>query len=665
MVMQPENVRAPLTRPWAAADSFIRVTGENEHHPAPRSLRQGRYRSPSGSAVDRLLATAIIVFLMMLMFGFHQALTSVLDPALSISTAMGDTVGPDGATVTTPASTTTDLAYRRFANALPVFALGLILLGLTRRPLLSLWLSTLVAVVLYAVDSLKVANLHAHLLPADALLLPQILDSSGLYLKYIEQADYAGSAIALVLLTVVFCIEPPWRWLRPLSRVLLSGSGLLLGYAIVSASPFTARWYDSERLAFEPWTPDASIERAGLIASLVKLSGDTTWQHPTADDRFVQQVLTMHPDNEPAPAGSDRPDIIVWQSESLFDPAHMNTVIGETSHLPGMSALRARSLHGEMRVPTYAGGTVRTEFEAMTGYPLSAFHGVSYPYSALAQRPLMALPRQLRDHGYRTMAIHPFDGNFWSRNRAFVHMGFDRFDDETHFDAGDRHGYYIGDDALLRHVASALDQSGPEPLFLFAISMENHGPWHDRPGIDRSALAKIAVPETLSPDAVTQIRHYLYHLHRADRTLAELIRLVEARDRHTIVLFYGDHLPGLDSAFGQVGFKDGIPAWEQPVPFLLFDNRGGTTGEAGGVLRSYHLASLILDAAGLRDNSHFRVISADRERHGRTGLVDLVPDPALDYHHAIAHLSWHAYDQPPSNVPDAAAQVAPAPHSVN
>ena len=407
-----------------------------------------------------------------------------------------------------------------------------------------------------------------------------------------------------------------------------------------------------------PWSPDTSIERTGLIAGLVKLAGEAPWQVLEPDPVFVAHVLALHPQNESptTTTTSDRPDIIVWQSESLFDPARLEQVPSD-AHTPHLASLRKHSLHGDMIVPTYGGGTVRTEFEAMTGYPMYAFAGINYPYSALAQKPLMSLPRQLRDQGYETVAIHPYQAGFWSRDRAFVHMGFDRFEDIKHFDHGDRHGWYIGDDALLRRVEETLAAPRSKPLFLFAISMENHGPWHERPGLDETILAKIDVPETLSGGADRQLRQYLYHLHRADRFLGDLIKYVKTRKQHTLVLFYGDHLPGLDTAFERLGFRDGETGPRQPVPFVLYDNRNPDAVATDGTLRSYHLASLLLDAAGFRDNPHFRVVSADRERHGATGLIDIQPNPALDYNHALGHLSWHFYRQEPLPASRAASLV--------
>jgi hypothetical protein len=608
-----------------------------------------------------LSAVLLTATLLLLFFLFHQYLVQLLDPALvdpveSIAGTTANAAAPDAAASAAIAERLDD---RRFANALPFFALSVLLLGLTRRPLLSLWLPGIAATGLYTIDRLKFENIGNHLLPADASLVPQMLDSSGLYLDYMRQGGIGGSLLlTMTLISLVFVFEPAQRWLRPGLRISLAAGGAFGLYAIATGSTPADDWYNSEKLAFQAWNPDESVKQVGLVASLIKQASETPWQVPEADEVFVEHILALHPDTTSTTqvmADEDRPDIIVWQSESLFDPARLRDVAFE--HTPELVALRDRTLHGEMFVPTYGGGTVRTEFEAMTGYPMHAFAGIQYPYTALAQKPLLSLPRQLREHGYETVAIHPYERGFWSRDRAFVNMGFDRFDDARRFDGGDYHGIYIGDDALLRHVDAALAEPRTKPLFLFAISMENHGPWFDRPNIDEQAFSRIETPAGLEDRARDQLRHYLYHLHRADRFLGELMSLVERRQRHTIVLFYGDHLPGLE-AFATLPFRDGQQAPSQPVPFLLYDNRKQTGTAVAGTWRSYHLASTVLDAAGLRDSPLFRVISADRERHGASMLgADVESDRALDYDHALSHLAWHFVRQAPAEWNEAPSSV--------
>lgn len=70
---------------------------------------------------------------------------------------------------------------------------------------------------------------------------------------------------------------------------------------------------------------------------------------------------------------------------------------------------------------------------------------------------------------------------------------------------------------------------------------------------------------------------------------------------------------------------------------------------------------MVLDAAGIQASPRLRVLSADRERHARTGLDSPRVDPVLDYDHALAHLSWHFYRLAPEPPVPAGGRAAPVP----
>lgn len=617
----------------------------------------GSRSAPPPGIGQRLTELALLALLIVLLFAFCQTLVTVIDPALQPVTVSAEPA--------TEAAASVDEAEQQFqndrvrANALPPFLLALVLLLLTRRPLLSLWLTLLAVTALFYVDYRKFDVLNAHLLPADFSLVPQIMASPGLYLDYLrtDQAGLSSLPVYLALTLVIAWLEPAQRWLRTSLRIAMAVIAIMLLTLMVLRQPPFDQWLHRDTLAFRPWEPDASIERSGLIVSLVKLGGETARNVPDADPAIVQAVLERIGEVTPTPAtiSSSLPDIVVWQSESLFDTGRL-TAIAPDSRQPGLARVRQRTLHGDMIVPAFGGGTVRTEFEALTGLPVRAFPSVSYPYSALAQKPLMALPRALQRIGYHTVAIHPYEAGFWSRNTAFVHLGFDRFIDQYSFDHGaDRHGIYIGDQALLRHVFATLDDTGDDhpPLFLFAISMENHGPWNTSRRLGRDKTADISVPETLPASAHNELRNYLYHVQRADRFLEQLIEFAGKRERHTLVLFYGDHLPGLSETFDTMTFRDGASAPKQPVPFVLFDNRQQQGVDLDAVLHSYHLASLLLDTAGIAVNPHFRLLSADRERIGAHVMGrSALPLGDIDPEQALMHLSWHAYrEQIPATIP--------------
>src|SRR5690606_23705483 len=76
------------------------------------------------------------------------------------------------------------------------------------------------------------------------------------------------------------------------------------------------------------------------------------------------------------------PDIVIVQSESLFDPARLAGVL-DGRWLPQYHRLTRRTTHGDLVVPTFVGGTIRTEFEVLTGAPLASLGGVQYPWLEL------------------------------------------------------------------------------------------------------------------------------------------------------------------------------------------------------------------------------------------------------------------------------------------
>ena len=95
--------------------------------------------------------------------------------------------------------------------------------------------------------------------------------------------------------------------------------------------------------------------------------------------------------------------------------------------IDAIDRLAKRGLSGNLKVPTYAGGTIRTEFEVLTGLALEFFPGVQYPYFEIADKPIPGIVRTLSQQGYRTTAIHPNSGVFWNRNQAYRQIGFDEF----------------------------------------------------------------------------------------------------------------------------------------------------------------------------------------------------------------------------------------------
>ena len=498
------------------------------------------------------------------------------------------------------------------ANAMPGVLLALLLLMLTRRMLLSFGLAYLAQAVMYGVNALKVANLGTPLLPADFRMVGQ-LRKGGMHVlgSYLPHSPWPYLAI----IGGVALIVAMWRFERPLFAHRTGGkrivAGSLLGITLVTLLVGVPGWrnlYNGHKLWLEPWSAAATTSHSGLVSSLVMFHLQDRRTKQKADPNAVSHLLQSTGEAVRArmqtPAGDSTalPDIVVIQSESFFDPSIMRGY--ENANLtPNLSRLAAGGMSGPLHVPTYGGGTIRTEFEVLTGLSLRYFSNMQFPYLQLNDKVVPSMVRVLRSHGYETVALHGNDPTFWNRNTAFKALGFDRFVSQSGFPAdAPMDGKYMADSAMTDEIMAQLKNSGP-PQFLFAISLEAHGPYDVTP---KDVAARNAIPVPVSVDAKdkVEVQNYIYHMQHADQELGRLAALLAKRNRPTLLLFYGDHLPGLTDAYRATGFVDGQNMLSQAGTWLLIDPRN--PGNAQRVdMASWMLPGLLLERAGIHDNAYF------------------------------------------------------------
>ncbi len=508
-------------------------------------------------------------------------------------------------------------------NILPFVLIVILLSALTRRIVLSSWIGALLLIASYAANTAKMEQLEMPLLPGDFHFLQDLGATLPLFAHYIG-ASWLPILIGVVLigLTIALFRESPWPAMHGWRRVIVVSAVIVLGVGLVQGWTPWRSIYSANRLNFAPWSVVDSAKRAGMVGNLVLYNWELAERQNLRPDRAAALTLLrghvdalrtrLSPNSSSLamPSGTE-PDIVIIQSESLFDPVRLKDA-PKNVYLPNFHRLKQRGLSGEMKVPTFAGGTIRTEFEILTGLSLKFFPGVQYPYFEIADQPIPGIVRTLSAQGYETTAIHPNSAVFWNRNRAFKEIGFDRFIDEKAFEESDIVGLFTGDAALTDHVLAQLDQEGP-PQLVFAISMENHGPFDWRPGLDAKRLEGLKTPPGLDEGGEYWMRNYLYLLEDADHELGRLAEALQKRKRRTLLLFYGDHLPALPPVYHQIGFVDGQGPKTQPVPWLLLDNRRNLSEHGPMNTTSWLLPSILLETAGIGGDRYFATLAALRD----------------------------------------------------
>jgi phosphoglycerol transferase MdoB-like AlkP superfamily enzyme len=504
--------------------------------------------------------------------------------------------------------------WHLFANALPGLLLASLLLVLTRRAWLSFGIAFLVQGAVLAVSAIKMKNLGSPLLPADFRMVGQ-LKNGGLHLLggYLPASPLPYLAIlgVVALIALVARVEPPLFARRTHGRRLVSGLALfaLIG-TLAAGVPAWSAMYNKDRLGMQPWSAASNAGYNGVVTTLMQFRLQNAGKKQKADPAEAQQFLAatdaqlrQHMTSA-ATNARQTPDIVVIQSESFFDPAVIRGIEHE-DFAPNLHRLAQHASTGQLHVPTFGGGTIRTEFEVLTGLSLRYFPTMQFPYLQMQAGVMPGMVRVLRSHGYETVAVHGNDAGFWNRTAAFKSLGFDRFVSQPDFPKDFRKdGQYMADSAMTDEIMSQLKDAGP-PRFVFAISMEAHGPYDASVNIDTKERDAISVPDGISEDAELQLRNYIYHMRHADAELGRLAALLKQRERPTLLLFYGDHLPALVETYDKAGFVNGDTMLTQTVPYVLIDAHGDGPAPVKADLAAWMLPGKLLEQAGIHDDPYF------------------------------------------------------------
>jgi len=263
--------------------------------------------------------------------------------------------------------------------------------------------------------------------------------------------------------------------------------------------------------------------------------------------------------DDPKPLGKPRvkPHIIVLQMESYADPGFIDPRVSyETSpfsplwpYSKGIRAFRALT-------SVLGGGTANTEFEFLTGYNMSFCPSGVIPFIRYKNHLKSSIATDLADIGYNTIAVHPYTGSFYNRDKAFPSLGIERFVTYEDFDSPEYIGGYISDDAFAGKVIELYEEEKTRgPVFLYGMSIQNHGPYND-PQRYRPYPVLIGEGLDLSEDRIRELELYGANLRDSSLALARIMDYLSKTREHALLLVFGDHQPAWGWAYEMPGSAD-------------------------------------------------------------------------------------------------------------
>lgn len=371
-----------------------------------------------------------------------------------------------------------------------------------------------------------------------------------LYIPFLGWWKFLGAAAGFVLAVAVGL----WMEEAPVQR--LAWSGQLGGIAVVFGGGALLLLAGSWKRLPVSFEPVRDVRALGLLASL--------WRYAQEEGTPLAVASPFDFLTPKRPEG-DLPHLVAVQSESFFDPRPLFAGI-RPEVLVEFDRLRSDAVaHGKLKVPAWGANTVRTEFAFLTGIGEDKLGVHRFnPYRAIAAGgDVPSLASYLKGLGYRTVCIHPYPASFYHRDRVYPRLGFDEFLDVRAFGDTMRFGPYIGDAAVADKVAALL-RKATGPVFVFVITMENHGPLH----LERVAPADIeALYSVPPPEGCDDLTIYLRHLRNADQMIAKLRQTLDRCERPASLCWFGDHVPIMPSVYETFGAPDG------EVKYVIWNNQ--------------------------------------------------------------------------------------------
>ncbi len=328
-------------------------------------------------------------------------------------------------------------------------------------------------------------------------------------------------------------------------------------------------------------------------ATTVNIFSDILAEPEGYSEEAIDNILKPYKSKEAGEFFKEtRPDVILILQESFWDVLKLNlanpdAVSFSDDPLKNFREIcdRENAYSGIFISNAFGGGTVRPEFEVLTGMTSDALPGGCVPYQYLKKN-MESYPLMLKKLGYRTIALHPYVPSFYLRNTKYPLIGFDELYFEEDLLRENRslyevRGHRVSDRSFVNYMKYFIEQSREdEPVFMFGISMASHQPFDN--AFTESELKVKVSSGVLDSKTLHTVQQYTQRDFDADRAILSLVEYVDSREKPTVLVLFGDHAPTLGAGFAAYAETGVMPqdvylSNQQSrdlygTPFLIYSN---------------------------------------------------------------------------------------------
>ena len=390
------------------------------------------------------------------------------------------------------------------------------------------------------------------------------------------------------------------------------------------------------------WDQAGAYRTGGTVAVFLRNTEFMSVEEPegVTYERLSQIMSQVSPADTPQ-VDAERPNIVAIMNESWADFEEFGQ-LSLTQSVTDFIRSLDNAVWGHAYTSVFGAGTSASEFEFLTGNSMAFLPSGSIPYQQYILDESPSLASLLRDQGYRTLAFHPGERTSWQRNQAYPLLGFQDFKCGEDMDVPQEmaHGYVSDRSDFQQIIWEFEHKQAGEPLFLFNVTIQNHGSYTDP---DYPAQIQL----TDAPGAYPMAEQYLTLVNETDQAFQLLVDYFSQYDEPTLIVMFGDHQPSveqafLDKAYGVVQDEMSMEQYMDKfrVPFVIWANYPlELEGPADTSLN--FLGQYLLRYAGIESDSYGQYLWDLQTQLPAITFVGYL-DPAGK---AYSHLETNAYTE--------------------
>lgn len=486
-----------------------------------------------------------------------------------------------------------DFLMRMLLNLLILFALHALIYSLSGRSLTTIVLTAVIVLLLHQANHTKFIHLRDALSVQNFLYIDQLPE----VLKHGYQPSLGFILLIIASFIVLPILQKRFDTIPLQNRFkwgLVSFSILSL-FFIPKINVAAGKVF---RLEKNYYSAALSMKNNGFFAAL---ASDVTRTVNRKQNRIpvayskseIERILKPFQRRQNLPASTRPVKIIIYLMESFWDPTRYKELGLKVDPIPEFHALQRKSVFaGEMISPTFGGFTVQAEFEVITG--LSAHLGVDAAYRTI-DKPAYSLASYITQVRPTTnLFVTSHNAWFWDRSRILPRLGFNILKEQTDFTCKDFKGSWNcpSEECLIQEATQFIKTEIPKghSSVILLNGVQNHGPYEKQyQPID------FQVSSSLTELDQSRLKTNLNHLSELSKALKKLTDHYRRQKQPTIIIAFGDHLPG-----GYDFFESQSTEKLHRTPFLIWSNQSNQKSTKRNLsIGAHYLPHLALQTAGI------------------------------------------------------------------